>query len=135
MLAFCWLDPKFRFHACHFVYSPVFRRQRSNLIIPVAPTHLLLLLHPTIVYYSCQIPMSCTNTDGFWTLAEFFIFYQRDTDELIYTCAHVTFGLPPLHWRFGCFNQAVNPTLPLITLTQGRTRIAYYYTISYRSVP
>lgn len=52
--------------------------------------------------------MSCTNTDGFWTLAEFFTFHQRDTDEPIYTCAHVTFKLPPLHWQFGCFNQGVN---------------------------
>jgi len=118
MLAFCWLDPKFRFHACHFVHSPVLALSAlsSTSLFQSHFTHLLLLLHPTIVYYSCQNPMSCTNTDGFWTLAKFFSFYQRV--RTVYVCARRLTG--------GCFDQGVNHSTPY-TRAQ---RIAYYYTIS-----
>ena len=76
MLAFCWLNPKFRLFALFlYIHLSCVASARLNLIIPIAPHTSPASLHPTIVYYTCQIPMSCTNTDGFWTLEEFFTFY------------------------------------------------------------
>ena len=102
MPAFRWLEPNFRFHAYHFSFS-IFPRLAlpalsSTSLFQSHFTH-LLLLHPTIVYYSCQNPMSCIKTDGFWTLAEFFAFYQRGDP---YACVrHLQASSPSLvAWVF-----------------------------------
>lgn len=79
MLAFCWLDPSFDFTPFHFVYPPLLRCQRSDptSLFQSHPAHLLLLHFCTLQLYIILVKTSCTNTNGFWTLAEFFTFYQR----------------------------------------------------------
>jgi hypothetical protein len=90
-----------------YIHPSCVASARLNLIIPIAPHTSLASSAP----YNCILYLSNPNVlyKHRWLLDISRVLYNIlsacDTDELTYTCAPVSFKLPPLHWHF---NQGVN---------------------------
>ena len=90
MLAFCWLDPKFRFHSAILYIPPSCAASAQlNLIIPIALRTSSAFSAP----YNCILYLSKPNVlyKHIWLLdisQVLYILSACDTDELIYTCAY-----------------------------------------------